>query len=100
MVDYYLNTSAYSKNCENKAKPILKCKGKCQMSKKLLEAQKKEEKAPEQKGANKIEVIWFHLSTVSFSFENRILTHSYNSYLIKSKLSPHLASIFHPPCLV
>jgi hypothetical protein len=99
VVDYYLNTSAYSKNCENKTKPVLKCIGKCQMAKKLVEAQKKNEKAPEQKSGNKIQVISFQSFYACLLFENRILTHTYNSYLVKSKRSPHLGGIFHPPCL-
>ena len=34
---YYINNAVYAKNCENKAKPSLACKGKCQMMKKLQE---------------------------------------------------------------
>ena len=42
--DYVLNQSLYEERCENKARPQLKCKGKCQLSKKMMEAEKEEQK--------------------------------------------------------
>lgn len=41
--------------CENKDKPILKCEGKCQLSKKLLAQEKKDQQNPERKVENKPE---------------------------------------------
>ena len=35
VIDYYTNRAVYAKNCENKAKPMLHCNGRCQMMKKL-----------------------------------------------------------------
>lgn len=55
VADYYLNTGAYAKNCVNKSKPQLRCKGKCQMMKKLREEQKREEQQSERKYENKSE---------------------------------------------
>jgi hypothetical protein len=46
---YYINTSAYAKNCINKSKPQLHCNGKCQMMKKLKQEEKKDAQSPERK---------------------------------------------------
>ena len=58
--DYYVNPAAFAKNCENKAKPQLHCKGKCQMMKKLKQEEKKDEQNPDRKQENKHEVICHH----------------------------------------
>ncbi|MGB4772314.1 MAG: hypothetical protein WBP58_12685 [Chitinophagaceae bacterium] len=42
VADYYFNTDAYKASCENKAKPQMKCHGKCQMAKKITQQEKKE----------------------------------------------------------
>ena len=48
--EYRINTAAFAKNCINKAKPILKCKGKCQMMKKMQEEEQKEKETAQKKG--------------------------------------------------
>ncbi len=63
MADYFVNTQAYAKNCENKAKPKMHCNGKCQMMKKLKQEEKKDEQNPERKMENKNEYV---LSSKSF----------------------------------
>ncbi len=63
VVDYFTNTQAFAKNCENKAKPKMHCNGKCQMMKKLKQEEKKDEQNPERKGENKNEYV---LSSKSF----------------------------------
>ncbi len=49
VTQYYTNTAAFAKNCENKAKPQLKCNGKCQMMKKLKQEEKKDQQNSERK---------------------------------------------------
>lgn len=101
MVDYYSNTSKYAKNCENKAKPILKCNGKCQMIKKLKQEEKKDEENPERKAENKNEIT---LSSKSFFANVNIAA---GKVLPKNKYPFHtdnyqhnnIYSIFHPPKL-
>jgi len=99
MADYYTNTSKYSKNCENKAKPKMHCNGKCQMMKKLQHEEKKDQENPERKSENKNESV---LSTKSF------FATIPTQYLIDSKskkISPssdgksidRCFDIFHPP---
>ena len=50
--DYYSNTAAYARNCENKALPQMHCNGKCQMMKKLKEQEKKDSELPARKIIN------------------------------------------------
>lgn len=57
MFDYFTNTGAYAKNCENKARPAMHCNGKCQMMKKLKQEDKKDAENSERKAENKNEVI-------------------------------------------
>ena len=57
--DYFANTTAYAKNCENKARPKMHCHGKCQMMKKLEKEEKKDEQNPDRKSENKNEVVLF-----------------------------------------
>ena len=45
-IDYYTNTAAYFKNCENKAKLSMHCNGKCQMIKKLQQQEKDDHQNP------------------------------------------------------
>lgn len=55
-VDYQVNREKYEKDCVNKARPLLKCNGKCQLAKKIQEEeQKKQEEA--QKGAPKADYL-------------------------------------------
>jgi hypothetical protein len=97
VADYYTNTAKYAKNCENKAKPKMRCNGKCQMMKKLQEEEKKDQENPERKNENKIV-----LSTKSFF---ATISRSYKPRIAK-KLYPQIAnnyayrpaySVFHPP---
>ena len=100
MVNYYLNTDTYAKNCENKAKPILKCNGKCQMTKKILEEHKKDEQAPERRLENKIQLVWFKSDFASLSAANNVINNRYTGYLIEQQPVVYLGPIFHPPCFV
>ncbi|HRO46369.1 hypothetical protein [Agriterribacter sp.] len=44
--DYYVNTTAYAKNCVNKARTELHCNGKCQMAKELKQQEEREQQNP------------------------------------------------------
>lgn len=41
--DYNLNTEKYLQNCINKQRPMINCKGHCQLSKKLKQQQNEEQ---------------------------------------------------------
>lgn len=57
LLDYYSNTVAYAKNCENKARPQMHCNGKCQMMKKLQQQENEEQNNSERKTESKNEVL-------------------------------------------
>lgn len=98
VVDYYVNTSAFAANCENKTKLFLKCNGKCQMMKELKEEEKKDHQYPDRRGENKNEIV---LSDQSFF---TILNHLsisgiQRNYLFtnEGKVVKMHRGIFHPP---
>jgi hypothetical protein len=76
VANYYTNTAAYAKNCENKARPQMHCNGKCQMMKKLQQEEKQNEENPDRKAENKNEIISInsfpgllcHITFISTSF--------------------------------
>ena len=57
VVDYYVNTSSFAAHCENKAKPLMKCNGKCQMMKELKKEADKDHQYPDRRGENKNEIV-------------------------------------------
>ena len=95
--DYLKNTASYAKNCENKAKPKMRCNGKCQMMKKLQQEEKKDHQNPDRKGENKINV----LSSKSFF----TTVPYYKTHLVKRvypifqspKETNRSFEVFHPP---
>lgn len=98
MLGYYANTAAYAKDCINKAKPRLHCKGKCQAMKKIQEEEKKEQQNNEQLTAAKTQVLssksFFSLLIIPRRTSSRIL-----SYEITFSLTDRSLAIFHPPQL-
>ena len=57
MLNYYTNSAAFAKNCENKARPKMHCNGKCQMMKKLKQEEKQDQQNPERKSEYKADVL-------------------------------------------
>ena len=96
LLEYKINQKAFAKNCINKAKPQLQCKGKCQMRKKIKEEQEQENHS----FANQKTDFTFIIPIVSPetpSFNLKDLKSKSGIY--KSNLHPSLSyrSIFHPP---
>ncbi len=56
MLNYYVNTASFAKNCINKARPKMQCNGKCQVMKKLQEEEKNDQQMPGRKFANKADL--------------------------------------------
>ena len=100
VMNYYANTTAFAKNCENKNKPVIKCHGKCQMMKKLKAEEKKEAQNPERKGENKGEVL---ISSPSADF---LTLPSFEEFIIDFQVfqmplfGDQYADIFHPPASI
>jgi hypothetical protein len=105
VVDYLVNYEYISKVlCENKAKPKLKCNGKCQLMKGLAKASEEEKPINSDKKNNlkqESEVL-FYLPLKEFEIENtsfQVTTTTLNNY---SNLYTYLNgfSIFHPPTFI
>ena len=96
--DFYANQQAIAATlCENKDKPVLKCEGKCLLSKKLKSLETKEQQNPERKAENKPEDI----SSRSFYSSLFVLSGSDTRHGQKSrdcgKPIHRSFAVFHPP---
>lgn len=97
VADYQLNKDYIAKYlCENKYKPQLQCKGKCQMMKKLQAEEQQDQQNPERRSENKFEVIAFHQDKVSLSPVIQSTPFSYSEYY-NHYHSRSLAAPFQPP---
>ncbi len=105
VIDYVVNYEYISKVlCENKAKPELKCNGKCHLMKELAKASEDEKPINSDKKDNskqEVEVLFFQeiksLVVEQIYFQNK--TSINNNY---SNLYFHLnsCSVFHPPTFI
>ena len=97
MVDYYVNTASFIDKCENKAAPELDCEGKCQVTKKMKDENKKEQQNPERKANSHNEPISSKSFYCSLPCESLTIVHPYFT-TYKFFLPKDLQSeIFHPP---
>jgi hypothetical protein len=97
VLDYYTNTASFARNCENKAKPVMHCKGKCQMMKKLKEEEKKEQQNPTRRSDKNDEVVFAKPIIVvpTASSRNAQIAHPFSSDTsIPNGIS---TDIFRPP---
>lgn len=95
VVDYYANTAAYAKNCENKAKPMLHCNGRCQMMKKLKQEENKDKQNPERRNDNKDEVLFFSKNSFNIQNSNFFVVKQYP--IINSSLTKDISLAFFKP---
>ena len=101
--DYAINRAEYLQNCINKEKPALQCKGKCQLSKKMQEADKEQQRAAE-KAAYQLnlpgETICHQNSFLQVTFfdvhNNLILSYEQPAFV----KAGYTSDIFLPPQLV
>lgn len=99
VADYFINTSTFAKNCENQAKPLLHCNGKCQMKKELQKEEKKDQQNPDRRGENKNEIVLSSKSSFC-SFQALYFSESASNYLIADagRETKMHRTVFHPPC--
>ena len=100
LVDYYVNTSHYIKNCENKAAPDMHCEGKCEVSKKMKEEDRKDQQNPGRKATNHNEVVSSksHYATLSIRIPEQGAKFAYAyQFSIPTTIG---SEIFHPPGLI
>ena len=81
--------------CENKEKPVLKCEGKCYLTKKLKQA----EESSESKDTNSQKSHFFESFiqgklTINFDLQ---LIGIFKSNVLQSELPRHTSTLFHPP---
>lgn len=101
IADYFTNKSAYAKNCINKSRSQMHCNGKCQLMKKLLQEEKKDQENNERKSEQKSEVTLFlNPFSVSglFSLVHTIQT-KYPPFRSSGCIKDRSLEIFHPPQL-
>jgi len=100
LVSFKINQDYIAKNlCENRAKPILKCNGKCQLMKKLKQADKDEEKQTPQTIKEKLELLYCHNQVnfnVSQKFDFVVKKQSFFGYKFQD-YSSYQSTIFRPP---
>ena len=97
ILDYYTNKTAFIKNCENKARPLQQCNGKCQMMKKLKEEEKKDQQNPERKLVNKNEVASSESYFANVQIKSINNTKSFQLLLSTGYPAYRSYDIFHPP---
>ena len=97
ILDYYTNRSAFIKNCENKARPIMQCKGKCQMMKKLKEEEKKDQQYPDRKLVNKNQVVSSESYFANLPINSLHNPIAFQLLLITGSPADRSYAIFHPP---
>ncbi len=98
VVDYYTNTAAYAKNCENKARPKMHCNGRCQMMKKLKQEENKDRQNPERRSDKQEEVLSTRscFAVVNFTPAAVLIKTNYPTYF-SGNVVDMPQSIFHPP---
>lgn len=96
-LSYVINPDAYAKNCINKAKPKLKCHGKCQVMKKMEQEEKREQENQERKWETKVTVLSSKsFFTTDIQFTEITLQNKYGLINLAREIKMP-RSIFHPP---
>lgn len=99
MADYHVNQIKYARYCINKARPQLRCNGKCQVMKKLQEEENKAGQNPGRKCGNKNELVYAYRSFFSTVEKIGIIQKGQNDtpFYQDAVVKGCLISIFHPP---
>ena len=97
VVDYYSNTSAFARNCVNKARPLLHCNGKCQLMKKLKAIESKESTNPGYKTHVTTDLMY---SRSFFDIADQTgvsITCTHNQHQDDASTVDRSYDLFHPP---
>jgi hypothetical protein len=98
VVGFYANQEQIAATlCENKDKPVLKCAGKCQLSKKLKSEQKADQQNPERKMENKPEDLSSRSFYSSLSIAMNAGASNTQTPADSGKPVHRSFAIFHPP---
>ena len=97
VLDYVANITAYIEQCINRDKPELKCKGRCQMMKKLQAEEEKEQQNPEHKGENKGPTLFPSPEPIAAAIAiPRFIKSVFKPFEIKQPVD-RPSSVFQPP---
>jgi hypothetical protein len=99
VLDYYTHPAAYARNCENKARPMMHCNGRCQMMKKLKQEEKKDQDNPTRKAEHKNEVISSKSSFATVRVNSIPYHHVFHLLLTSGYPADRSLPVFHPPAL-
>jgi len=102
VADYFANTEVYAKNCENKARPKIKCHGRCQMNKALGKQQKQDQENPCKRAVFENELLLYsksYFATVGLPAIQIIAENKFPAFCPGQSINGCL-DIFHPPQLV
>jgi hypothetical protein len=95
IVEFLANRKYISENlCVNKNKPQMHCCGKCQLSKRMSQENKKDSNLPERK---RIDEVLFCNEINPFRFEAEAVNDIKLSRLDPISISYYYSDIFHPP---
>lgn len=96
--DYVLNQQLYEQQCINKQKPALKCHGKCQMAKKMAEAEKKEQQQSGNKNKQTgLDEIVLTISYSDFSLYRNSISSSIRTSVSDVSIRGFYGDVFQPP---
>lgn len=101
--DYAINRAMYLQNCVNKKRPALQCKGKCQLTLKMKEAEKEQQRTAE-KAAHQLnlpgEIMYNQnafLQEAFFDVHGKRIHYYHPPAFVRTG---YTSNIFHPPQLV
>lgn len=98
VADYYAHKNRYTRNCENRQRPIVRCYGRCQLAKKLQQEEKKQQQNPAGKAVAKNEPVFFTGYTVNTVSVIRPGGNIKQNIPLSEGSSIELSyDIFHPP---
>jgi len=95
VADYYVNSSTYIEKCENKAAPELNCEGKCLVSKKMKDEEKKEQNSELKRQGT--EIVCLKTAYASLVPQNLTLVRVFNKNYCFCIPTTICSEIFHPP---
>lgn len=94
---YYLNSTQYLQNCVNKAKPVLRCSGKCQLAKKMQQQPGNGNAVPERKAEYKIVLLFFRSDYAALTTDHSPTAVPATSHEQDELRRGHLRRVFQPP---
>jgi hypothetical protein len=98
VMGYEINKAYIASNlCVNRAKPEMKCHGKCHLAKKVKEEEQREQ-APSQPIKEKSSAPISETELPTFLFSPAVTSIEHNTLFLFPSFTAFYSVIFHPPC--